>query len=736
MLLFYMNNEAKLVNKSNSSQSIQTKYNKSYYEKFEKKYNDFQFIEINDKIYVGAILLINDKVSEKSITQQLTNSGALIGTIAKDIVSIKIEPHKIENLLDNENILYLQVDEKIGMSLDRIKTETNFPLIHNGTYLGKEYTGEGVVVGIIDAGFDFTHSHFFRENSNVSRITRAWVQHASTSTPPIGFSYGREIIGSSLQITKFDMQNETHGTHVAGIAAGNGSFNGYKYTGIAPNSEIVMVSPIFNQNQSITTGQTNILDGIRYILSYADRVDKPAVVNMSLGTTIGPRDGTALFDRACDNLKQRGKILVTAAGNSGETKMHLSRDFTINKNPISTIANSFQTSQFGKETYVEMWGEKSNLIEFQVGIYVDGRENWKNVTYSTRTSGITSTTLTNAAGTTSYGSATITITPSEFNGKPRIFISFDDISTRANPMVRVTENSTGIIHLWNCGLGGSTGAEFNNGDTDVTLLEIGGTCKSIVSVGSYTTKNSTINLANRNQSSGFPASNGNISPFSSIGPTVDGRIKPDITAPGSLIASAFNSNSSAFSPFGNYSQYVVDRATGGFSNKDFYGVFEGTSMASPVVAGTIALMLEAYPNISFDEIMEILKETAKNDTFTGSVKDLGSPIWGFGKLNINDAVKEASMMGKVFGTFPDLNVFPNPTDSDLNINFIDSTSGNFTFVIYNQIGGVVKESKVTISAENLTSNIYFDLKDLALGSYYLIVSNEQRSKMYLIQKSF
>lgn len=691
---------------------------------------NFQFMDINNEIYIGVLLLTNGQ----NIQPKIEKLGGLIGLITKDVISIKVKPEDLAQIIDLEEVLYVQVDEKVGLSLDKVRSETKFDLLHNGTITGNKVQGEGVVVGIIDAGFDFTHSAFLMGSSNQNRISRAWVQN-SNNRPPLNYSYGTEVIGSALSFENYDYAEETHGTHVTGIAAGNGYFNGNKHSGVAPGAEIVLVSPIFNINQSITTGQTNILDGINYIFNYAKLVNKPAVINMSLGTTIGPKDGTSLFNRACDNIVGRGKLIVAAAGNSGETNMHINQNFDLNNNPLYTVITQQQSTSNGGDCYVELWGEEGKDIEIEVGVTQNGNDNWLNQKFKASSFGFNRIYLTNKSGSQNLGVVEISLSASEFNRKPRIFLSFDNVNLNYNPIIRITSNSKGNIHLWNCGFGGSTGGELSNGDNNYTLLEIGGTGKSIISVASYTTKSSTNNLFNNVLRSDFPTNNGDFSPFSSKGPSVDNRVKPEISAPGSLIVSAFNSWSTTFSPNGNGANYVMDNSILKFKNDDYYGAFEGTSMASPVVTGTVALMLEVFPGLSPDEAMDIIKQTAINDNFTGNVKETGSPRWGYGKINIIESVKMSKELGKFFGVFPEVNLYPNPTSNGFDAIFQDTTSGEFEFTIYDNLGSRVSNKSVKFNSENIKSAIYFDMKEYSIGTYFLFISNGIRNKTYLFQKT-
>lgn len=690
----------------------------------------FQFMDINNEIYVGVLLLTNGQ----NIQSKIEKLGGLVGLVTKDVISIKVKPEDLNKIIDLVEVLYVQVDEKVGLSLDKVRSETKFDLLHNGTITGEKIQGDGVIVGIIDAGFDFTHSAFLKGSTNQNRVSRAWIQ-GSSRRPPLNFNYGTELIGSALSFENYDYNEETHGTHVTGIAAGNSYFNGNKHSGIAPAAEIVLVSPIFNVNQSLTTGQTNILDGIKYCFNYASLAKKPVVVNMSLGTTIGPRDGTALFDKACDNIVGRGKILVTAAGNSGESNMHINQNFDVNSTPLYTIISPFQTTSNAADCYVELWGEEGKDIEIEVGITQNGSDVWLNKKFKASSFGFNKVTLTNKSGSQTLGTVEISLSASEFNRKPRIFLSFENVNLSYKPIVRITPNSKGNIHLWNCGLGGSTGGELSNGDNNYTLLEIGGTAKSIISVASYTTKSSTNNIFNKVFRSSFSTNNGDFSPFSSKGPSVDNRVKPEISAPGSLIVSAFNSWSNIYSPNGEGADYIMDNSILSYQNDDFYGAFEGTSMASPVVAGTVALMLEVFPDLSTEEAMDIIKETAINDKFTGNINATGSTRWGYGKINIIESVKMSKELGKFFGVFPDMKLYPNPTSNGFDAIFQDTTSGEFEFIIYDNLGSKVSNKSVKFSSENIKSAIYFDMKEYSIGTYFLFISNGFRNKTYLFQKT-
>jgi hypothetical protein len=190
----------------------------------------------------------------------------------------------------------------------------------------------------------------------------------------------------------------------------------------------------------------------------------------------------------------------------------------------------------------------------------------------------------------------------------------------------------GNIDIWNNGVGsgaalkslGYTGVL--DGDTDITIGEIGGTGNEIISVGAYCSKNSWTAF------NGMPGLSNevmdDVASFSSIGPTVDGRVKPDISAPGTFIASSVNS----FDPdyYLTHPNVVAALNQPSTNSEWFYAVMQGTSMASPMVTGIIALLLEVNPNLTPNQIKSILNNNAIVDAYTGSVPN---NTWGYGKIN-------------------------------------------------------------------------------------------------------
>ena len=186
------------------------------------------------------------------------------------------------------------------------------------------FRGKDVVIGIIDYGFQYDHITFFdAETRSDLRIKRVWNQNATGDTPPVGFSGGREYkTQEEILAAKYDDSTDDigHGTHVAGIATG--AFTGNVYRGVAPEADVALVSYKMDDSSS---SNVSISNGIKYIYDYATSVNKPCVVNMSLGMHLGPHDGTSTFDVVCDQMQGEGKLLVGSAGNEGADKVHVEK---------------------------------------------------------------------------------------------------------------------------------------------------------------------------------------------------------------------------------------------------------------------------------------------------------------------------------------------------------------------------------------------------------------------------
>jgi minor extracellular serine protease Vpr len=597
---------------------------------------------INQRYYIGALIKINKKFNRSDLLKY----DVLIGTRAGDILSVTVPIENLEELSKIEGIDFIQIDEPVKQQLDDVKLFTLTNYVHQGYQLPKSYTGKDVIVGIIDRGFDFTHPVFWDTNFTSYRIKRVWLMEDSSGPPPSNYNYGREVVGEeNIRNLSYDFRDETHGTHVAGIAGGGFSGNPiHKYKGIAPESELIIVS---------TSGYlNNFIDGLNYIFNYARAVNKPAVVNLSWGGWLGPHDGTSLFDQAVDNLIGPGKIVVGSAGNEGAVPVHLSKNFTSTDTLLFSFVE-FHSSLWGGtprgKAIVDIWGDENTSFSVFVGIYNTGKNSWEDYT-PTISSNFNASYVDTLydddfiAPDLCFVSITA-VDKNPINNKPNIQIYFDNtdqdfLDENDYVVIGIIARNT-KVHAWLARIEPcyftDKGYSYpvKSGDSDYTVMEIGGTGKSIISVGAFTSKNEYKDFKGNTRRAPFYTSIGEIAPFSSKGPTVDGRIKPDITAPGNVVVSAVSRFDSHFD---SNSPLVVSGLTDG-TNTWWFAALQGTSMSAPVVTGIIALMLSANPQLSPSQIKGIFQTTSITDNYTGITPN---NTWGWGKVNAFLSLKEIS----------------------------------------------------------------------------------------------
>ena len=210
----------------------------------------------------------------------LSRLGVEVNTRAGSVVTARIPAGSLEAVAALDCVKYVQTGVPVMQMMDTVRPATGADKVNAGTDLPAAYTGKGVVVGIIDSGFDYTHPDFYDTDRGTLRIKRVWEQGYSGGTPPEGFTYGGELTTTEAILTAAgDVTTNSHGTHVAGIAAGADTGSGYY--GIAPGADIVLVS----MAGAGTANNVNLSDAIAYIYRYAEEEGKPCVINMSCHAT-------------------------------------------------------------------------------------------------------------------------------------------------------------------------------------------------------------------------------------------------------------------------------------------------------------------------------------------------------------------------------------------------------------------------------------------------------------------
>lgn len=564
----------------------------------------------------------------------LESLGVIINQDLGDILTVEMPLSAIEQLEEIEDIIYVELATRTYQQLDLAREAAKVDDIHTAKELTQAYTGKGVIIGIVDNGFDYTHPNFKDANGDL-RIIKVWEQN-SQGISPKGYSYGAEYSTTEdILAATSDMSVVSHGTHVAGIATGAYGFDDKSksnYYGVAPNADIILVS-----KKSGDPTNVSIADAIAYIFDYAESVNKPCVINLSIGAQIGPHDGTSTFDRLTDRLQGNGKLLIGASGNFGNSPLHISKKFDNINDTLRTCINFKETpTTTNKGGEFDIWGSEGCNFAVQMSI-ISTRDG--SIVDSSATISTTKTeTMSYEIGRNGTGTITLSSEINPINNKPHIYASLEVTNIRARYALTltITNLATGEVHAWaddSYILFTDNSLEgYTNGDKLYTLAEIGGTGKNILSVGSYNTR-TTYKTISTPQEMETGEKLGEVSTFSSIGPSIDNRRKPDVYAPGSYIISSVNSTDISLSTMPLAMNFTYGE--GHYS----YGYMQGTSMATPFVTGVVATWLEANPKLGPNEIREIIDETS--NTITPQASDPSNP-----QLSINaiEGIKYALQM--------------------------------------------------------------------------------------------
>jgi subtilisin family serine protease len=534
-------------------------------------------------------------------------------------------------------------------------------------------TGRGVVVGIIDTGIDFRHLDFTVPGSggHQTRIKAMldMTEYGAQSPDPgwnyslpgqsavIGHLYTEADINAALQLPKPSDQNADivrqrdkngHGTHVAGTAAGNGlsSPTPGTYAGMAPEADLIIVKASRQNDGEADFDTTDVINALEFIKQKAAELGQPFVINLSLGGHLGPHDGTSPDERAIDNLVNggAGRAVCVAAGNEGGSSIHAR----------STVpAGGSQTLDFnvnGEAYVIDLY--QNNSDRFSVTVTSPNGVTLGPVAYDANG-------FVNPGGQASNQYLQIFNANDDkgdadsANDQPDVVVLFKPTAPDGMWKVTLTDadgNANQSYDAWAEG----EGVYFSTFvDNDSHLVASPGTARAAITVGAFVTRSAT-------QTIGAPAS------FTSPGPTADGRQKPDIGAPGYYLYSS-RSTDITDPNFG----MIGDGANAPTDSIHYTGL-SGTSMATPVTTGSVALLIQSSPALFGNEIKNLLTTYAVLDIYTG--QGPWGPRLGFGKLNIANSINRT---GGGFKKFTINGRLADPNGSavvDLQV-FLSGTSG-------------------------------------------------------------
>jgi subtilisin family serine protease len=552
--------------------------------------------------------------------------GTVFGSQSGPIVTATAPDADLAAFETDARVVSVEAARTLKPSLDVVRSnQTN-----GGNYLGTTINaasadlanvdGTGVIVGVVDTGIDYRHADFI--SGGVSRIKYIWDQTDSggpaqslvSCASDCGTEWTNAQINSSLSSGSPVRERDTngHGTHVTGIAAGNGNAgNGTlpagTFVGLAPKADIVFVKTDFTD--------AGILDGINYIVARASALGEKAVINLSLGSQIDPHDGTSNFDVGVGNVAATTPIAV-AMGNDGGTSPHARLSSLAFNQTVTFAVNVVAGTSTDAE--VDLWGASTDA--YSVTVALPGNS----CSGMTESSGSgTGSSPYSCAGNSVYIENATAGTGSTSASDREMYV---DVYNASNLSITSINVSVTCTRSGGCGtLDGfvypsGEGTSFGAGGYTVpqTLtMSSPATANNVFAVASYASKVSWTDLAGQTISYTDGQVAGQISNFSAWGPTRDGRQKPDIAAPGEGIGSSLSADAS-------FSALSI-------LQDNLHAIDQGTSMATPVVTGILAARLQKVPSRTVAQLRAILQGTARSDSAVTGAGSIPNNAFGYGK---------------------------------------------------------------------------------------------------------
>jgi subtilisin family serine protease len=573
--------------------------------------------------------------------------------IVDEIYTVTVPLTRLDELGDTDGVELVSAGNFLGPTLNTSLTEIRADDVHAGRGVQSQRTGTGVVVGIIDFGFDFTLADF-RDAAGGTRVAFFWNQgitpQANERSPanfPYGVEYTAQDINNALATPDpfavvrphypggFPLDVEEHGTHVAGIAAGNGrsgdaTFPAGNFVGVAPDATIIFVQPDSSDVGSSFTDSVHVADAIRYIFETAEALHLPCVINMSLGQNGGSHDGESVVERAMDRLleSQPGRAMIVAAGNEHIWRGHASGTLT---------AGQSRTLQWRVGGQMPIPGGGAT------GSGIDRTPNELEIWYSSRDRFRVRVTDPTGEDTqfVDPGDTNVFQLPSgdrvfvdsvrfsPLNGEAQIYI---EVLPKPGPTpasapritagiwqieLQAVESRDGRFDAWI-----ERDARIGNNNFADQSFFVGSDFDPVMTLGTPATNRRAVAVANYSHVTQA------ISSSSSHGPTRDGRLKPEVAAPGTNI---FSSNSLGGRLLPNQPNPNPVRVA-----------MSGTSMSAPHVTGIVALMLEANPRLTAPQLRKILMASARPPLPGGTTAFTND--FGFGRVDAVTAVQLAEAL--------------------------------------------------------------------------------------------
>ena len=603
----------------------------------------------NPKVGSFLVRLAAETVADEVLSSLGGRSLASVGTI--HVVSLPLR--QLGRLSQDPRVERIESGQRNQLANDSMPLLLNAIDAYEGVGLPQAYTGKGVVVGVMDVGFDLTHPTFFSCDTTEYRIRRLW-DMLSQDTVGSPLYVGRDFTTREelLQLGCCrDGHDLAHGTHTTGTAAGSGYDSPYQ--GMAPESDICLVANAVSDDIAFIDSAdvykysfaTDAL-GFKYIFDYAKSVGKPCVISFSEGSGQDFWGYDQLYYEMLDSLMGPGRIIVSAAGNNGRAynwfrkpKGEPSAGAFLYGNSNQSMITFKSSDQF--DIRLVAYGDSNDTLTISTTEILEAEDS----VFTTAIS-IYGREIKMALQTEAYPSCynpaetcyDLTLISGELIGRRPI--SFEVLGQEADVEVyRVS----GLF------VSDERNPALCAGQHDRSILSPS-SAPRVICVGATEYRPGVLNYKGDWMTYEVGDFKGERCTFSSMGPTFDGRIKPDVMAPGVNIISSYNSFYLEKYP----DAWDVEWAAKRFEfNKRTYAWtgFSGTSMSCPAVAGAIALWLQANPLLTPEDVMGVIARTSRHFD-----PDMSYPnnVYGYGELDVYAGLLDVLNFNKIADITPRL----------------------------------------------------------------------------------
>ena len=475
--------------------------------------------------------------------QEFTEGIASVTPLFGGYAVLVVTEEQLIALSSEPRVEYIEKPKALSFAVYGGKLASCIPPVQRAPY---NLSGKGVIVAVIDSGIDIYHPDF-RNEDGTTRLLGVWDQTVTTGSPPEGYPFGtyfsaediNAILSAEEKSPIVDLSG--HGTHVTGIAAGNGRASRGENRGVAYESDILFVK-LRGRSRNGFPQTTELMMGVDFCVRKAIELALPLALNLSYGNSYGAHDGTSLLETYLDNAAGLGKTTICiGSGNEGNKKRHMSgrteigRDYTI----------EFIVAPGEYNLSIQIW--KNYVDDLQISLQ---SPSGSSVVYTEETSGTHQNVLDGTEILWYFGE------PSPYSVSQEIYIEMLPEGVYSNVrsgiwkiLLRPKKIVDGTFNLWmpsGSSISDETG--FLVPETNNTLT-IPSTASKSITVGAYD--------SNTESFAAFSGQGAMCCQFLS---------KPDIAAPGVNIISC--------------------APGGGYTSKT------GTSMACPFVTGSVALLMQ------------------------------------------------------------------------------------------------------------------------------------------------